>query len=286
MGTSKGYNMPTGGDWTPLKREATKFVKTGGDGSGNGDNDGDGRKPNPQPVSPESLLRNYLRAMGGANSIARGAGGGGGSGGSPSGGGGNNRRGGGRGGGGGGTGRAARNTGRNLGGFLSSVGSVGLTEALREVGLSHLVDRPASEVSAGLLDALAAPASTLDEHAARVALGKINDELLGDARTYADVESALTGVLDVQGLVQIIANFFGEYLYQLFCRDFYEGWMKKVGSSQAGRALKSVKDCIASALKSKLVNRDVARVDWRGREGARITQQVMRETLEIFEVTG
>jgi acetyl-CoA acyltransferase len=33
MGTSKGYSMPTGGDWTPLKQEATKFVKEDGQGS-------------------------------------------------------------------------------------------------------------------------------------------------------------------------------------------------------------------------------------------------------------
>jgi len=269
MGTSTGYNMPTGGDWTPLKRDATRFVKGERE---NGDS--------PNPVSPEALLRKYLIPQGGARSFARGeAGTCGGStrGGNGSGGGGSGGR--------GGSGRAARNTGRNLGGFLASVSSVGLDEALREVGLSHLVGQSAADVSAGLLDALAAPASTLDESAARIALAKINDEMLKNAETYEDVERALSDVLDNQGLVRTLMNFFSEYLYQLFCRDFYEGW-KKVAPSQAERALRNVKDCMTSALKAKTVNRDVTKVKWHGREGLRITQQVMQETLEIFEVTG
>lgn len=271
MGTSTGYDMPTGGDWTPLKREATKFVKDEGEG-------GDDGSPVSNPALPESLLRRFMQTHGGARSFARGtAGSGGGARGIGNQGGGTGNR--------GGVGRAARSTGRALGGFLSGVGSVGLDAALRDVGLSHLIGQPAADVATGLLDALAAPANTLDEHATRRALAKINEELIGDARTYEDVEQALSNVLDTQGLGRIIMNFFGEYLYQLFCRDFYENWSKRVGASQADRKLKSIKDCIKSGLKAKVINLDVSKIKWFGREGLRITQQVMQETLGIFEVT-
>ncbi len=262
MGTSTGYDMPTGGEWTPLKNEATRFIKEEGHGQ----------------VSPLKLLSDYLRANGGARGIARGVGGG--AGGTGSGGG----RKGGQGGGGRG-GRSARNVGRNLGGFLSSVGTVGLDEALREIGLADLIGQPAEEVTAALLDTLAAPGSTLDEHAARLALAKLNDELFKRAQTYEDVGRVLSQALDQQGLARILASFFGHYLYERFCRDFYETWVKKVGSSQAARSLKSIKDCITSSLKAKLAGRDMTRVNWRGREGLRLTEQVMQETLEIFEVT-
>lgn len=258
MGTSKGYDMPTGGDWTPLKKEATRFVKGGGSG----------------PVSPARLLRDYLAANGGARALSRGEGGSGrGNTGGAVGG-----RTGGRG------GRAARKVGRNLGSFLSSVGSVGLDEALREVGFADLIGRPAEEVSAGLLNALSDPANTLDEHAARLALAKLNDEILRGAESYDDVGRSLSEALDQWGLTSILASFFGHYIYERFCRDFYEDWVKRVGSAPTGRLLKSIKDCINSSLKAKLIGRDVARMDWRGREGFRLTEQVMRETLEIFEV--
>src|SRR6185503_6598573 len=103
MGTSKGYDMPSGGAWTPLKTDATNFVKYEGRGS----------------VSPGKLLVDYLRANGGARSIASGGGKGG-----------------------GGGGGAARSVGRALGGFLSSVGAVGLDQTLEAAGLSDLIGKP------------------------------------------------------------------------------------------------------------------------------------------------
>lgn len=248
MGTSKGYDMPSGGDWTPLKTDATNFVKSEGRGS----------------VSSGKLLADYLRANGGARSIASGG------------------KGGGRGGGGGGS--AARSTGRALGGFLSSVGAVGLDQALRDAGLIDLVGKPAKEVVSGLLDTLAEPGSTLDEHAARLALAKLNDDLLNDAETYEDVERALSQALDQQGLGHILASFFGHYLYERFCRDFYENWVKRVGSMQAARSLRSIKDYIESQIKAKLTGRDFAKVKWHTRDGLRLTQQVLQDTLEVFEV--
>ncbi len=262
--------MPTGGDWTPLKNEATKFAKDEGQGN----------------VSPNKLLNDYLKANGGAKSIANGGGvtttnykSSGGSGGSSKGSGGGGGKGGGKGGG------AARSVGRNLGGFLSSVAAGGLNQALREAGLSDLIDKSAEEVSAGLLDALAGPSSTLDEHAARLALAALNDELLKDAETYEDVAQAFSATLNEQGLMWVLGSFFCHYLYERFCRDFYETWVKKVGSSHAARSLKSIKDYIENSLKAKLTGRDVTRINWKGREGLKLTQQVMQETLEIFEVT-
>jgi hypothetical protein len=78
------------------------------------------------------------------------------------------------------------------------------------------------------------------------------------------------------GLVRILASFFGVILFECFCRDFYETWVKKVGAKKAGRSLKSIKDFIGSRLKAKLAGRDVAKIDWRGREGLRITEQVCK----------
>lgn len=260
MGTSKGYDMPSGGDWTPLKTDATSFVKNEGRGS----------------VSPGKLLADYLRANGGARAIASGSGsrdsGTGASGGGKAGG---------RGGGGG---RTAGSAARNLGGFLSSVGAVGLDQALRDAGLVDLIGKPAKEVVSGLLDTLAEPGSTLDEHAARLALAKLNDDLLKGAETYEDVERALSQALDQRGLDHILASFFGHYLYERFCRDFYENWVKRVGSTQAARSLKSIKDYIESRIKAKLAGRDVAKVKWHTREGLRLAQQVLQDTLEVFEV--
>lgn len=253
MGTSTGYGMPTGGEWTPLKNEATKFVKDEGQGK----------------ITPGKLLSDYLKANGGATAISHGGGIAGAKGG----------------GGGGGTGGGgARTVGHNLGGFLSSVESGGLGSALENAGLGNLIGKSLEEVSSGLLDALAEPSSTLDEHAARLALAAWRDELLKGAETYDDFERSLTTALSDQGLIGMLASFFGHYLYERFCRDFYETWVKKVGSTQAARSLKSVKDCIKNSLQAKLTGRKVGRINWQGSEGLKLTQLVMQETLEIFQV--
>jgi hypothetical protein len=261
MGTSKGYGLPTGGNWTPLKTEATKYANQEGRGT----------------VSPDNFLTHYLHAYGGSKALAQGRGMSdrGKTGGAKSSGGASRGHGGG----------AARTSGRNFGGFLSTVSSRGLDEALREVGLENAIGKPPDQVAASLLDVLASPGSTLDEHAARLALAKVNDELLKNAKSYEDVATLFTKALDDMGLVRILASFFARYLFECFCRDFYETWVKKVGAKKAGRSLKSIKDFIGSRLKAKLAGRDVAKIDWRGREGLRITEQVMQDTLEIYEVT-
>ena len=99
MGTSKGYKMPSGGDWGPLKREATDFVRNVG----------------VKPVAPQSLLGHYIRVRGSSGGSASGTGGEGGSG-SASGGtkGGRARAWG-----------AGVATAQRLGGFLSRVGRTG-----------------------------------------------------------------------------------------------------------------------------------------------------------------
>jgi len=247
--------MPSGGEWTPLKREVTQYAKQGPASSS----------------SPSSVFRSYLSAIGGSEGIARGAGqGGGGSGGGT--------------GGGGGSRSPVVKTARGVGNFLGLVGAVGLGEALREIGLTQLVGQGATEIASALLDNLVGPASTLDEAAVRAALADLNDELLGNAETYEDVEQALMDSLDRRGLARIIGSFFGHYIFERFCRDFYERLVKSVGSSRAAGTLNEIKDYIDSSLRAWVVNLDITRIDWRGSEGEQITGQILSETVTIFGV--
>jgi hypothetical protein len=257
MGTSKGYKMPSGGNWGPLKREATGFAQNAGF----------------KPVVPQRLLRHYIKVRAASDrpinaGAGLGAGNGGGSGG----------------------GRTTRSwsagvaTAENVGGFFSRVGEVGLAEALREVGLGDLVGHSAAEVSTALLDKLAGPASTLDQAAARKALVELNDELLAEAETFEDIEEVLADSVDEGGLFEVLLRFFGHYLYECFCTDFYERFVKKVGSARAAQSLKSIRDCIESAVKAKLAGRNLATFEWNGSAGKAISEQVLHEVLEIFEV--
>jgi hypothetical protein len=260
MGTSKGYKMPSGGDWEPLKREATQFVKQEGAGS----------------VTPRTLLRDYIKVRSASSKST------GGDGNSSGGGSGTNL--------GSAAGRirswgAGVATAQRLGNFISRVRDVGLAEALQEAGLSDLVGKSAAEVSDALLEKLTGPASTLDQASAREALIALNDELFAETETFEDVEEALTKTMDETGLLGILFRFFGHYIYQCFCTDFYERFVKKVGSSRAAKALKGVRDCIESAIKAKLTAvEDIKKFNWSGRDGRMMSEQILSEVRDIFEI--
>ena len=269
MGTSRGYKMPTGGNWTPLKNDATDFVQ----GTGSKD------------ITPADLLFDFIRAVGGVKGLVRGHGGSAPSaGGGQAAGGASKGSGGGGGGSGGGT-SAAVGTAQNLGGFLSRVGEVGLEESLRERGLDDAVGKSASDVSDTLLDEFAGPASTLDNALARESLAEIRDEILTDAETFEDVEKKLDTAIDELGIFGILASFFGHYIFKMFCRNFYEEWVKKVGDAKAASSLAQIKEYIVSSVRNKLTGREVATVDWKKDEGKQVTEGVLKETLDVFGVT-
>jgi hypothetical protein len=266
MGTSRGYKMPTGGAWTPLKNDATDFVQgTGG-----------------PEITPGNLVTDFIRVSGGFKGLRQGSGGSAPSGSGKSAAGGSGRSGGG---GNGGSHSAAVGTARNLGGFLSRVGEVGFEEALRERGLENIIGKSAAEIAEALLDEFAGPASTLDNALAREALADIRDEILKDAETFLDVEERLGAAIDEFGVFGILATFFGHYVFKMFCRNFYEEWLKKVGDSKAASGLRQIKDYITSSLRTKLANRQIGKVDWKKSEGIRLTEEVLRETVEVFGVT-
>ncbi len=275
MGTSTGYQMPTGGDWTPLKTDATNFVQNGTSAT----------------VTPQSLLGDYMRAIGGAAAFSSGGGG------SPSGsGGGGGAGGGGASGGGsssgsggsrsvtaGGT-RAAQRVTHGLGNFLARVGSAGIGEALRDIGLGELVGKSASEIATALLDKLAGPSSTIDDAAARAACDDLNKELLQDARTTEDVDRVFKTAMDDKGLGGILMRFFSLYIYRRFCRDFYENWCKRAGNTVANARLSTIKKFIDTNLKARCINKNITATNWKGGEGGRLVSQILGETCRVFEV--
>jgi hypothetical protein len=269
MGTSSGYKMPKGGNWTPLKNDATDFVQ----GTGN------------KEITPADLITDFIRAVGGLKGLMQGHGGT-----APSTGGEPATRGGAKGVGGGGTGgrgtSAAIGTARNLGGFLSRVGEVGLEKTLHERGLEGVVGKSAADVADIMLDEFAGPASTLDNALARESLAEIRDEILNDAETFEDVEKRLNAAIDDLGIFGILASFFGHYIFKMFCRNFYEEWVKKVGVTEATTSLAEIKEYITSSVRTRLAGQKVAKVDWKKDEGKKIVEDVLKETIEVFGVTG
>ena len=119
-----------------------------------------------------------------------------------------------------GGGGAARSVAGRLGGFITNVATVGLNEALRREGLADFIGRPVREVLAAILDRLGGPSSTIDEVDARAAMARLQNELLDKADDVQAVEELMTK--EAENLGSLLERYFGFYLYELFCRVFFE----------------------------------------------------------------
>ena len=177
--------------------------------------------------------------------------------------------------------RAAQQTAARLGAFVSDVASVGLDEALRRAGWEDLIGRPVHEFLNAMIDRLTGGASTIDEVDARNALAKLEDRLLRDAAAPEDVERILTA--EATNLEPLLAEFFGYYIYEQFCRIFFERLVQRVGEERATSFLKEIEALIASTLANRTVGRDLADIEWSEKEGRDLIVDIMETTLQVFE---
>jgi hypothetical protein len=179
-----------------------------------------------------------------------------------------------------GSGRAARTVAGRLGNFIADVGTYGFNEALRRVGLVNFIGRPVQEVLNALLDNLGGPASTIDDVDARTALSKLQDKMLENAADAADVERILTA--QATQLESVLQDFFGFYLFEQFCRVFFERLVQRVGETRAHSFLSDIEDFVRSTLANRTVGLELAGVDWAGPEGQAIISNIMETTLTVF----
>jgi hypothetical protein len=177
-------------------------------------------------------------------------------------------------------GRAARGTAARLGGFISNVGAAGLDQALRNAGWADLVGRPAPEVMAALLDRLGGEASTVDDVDARMALARLQEKYFADAVTAAELEQLLTQQVPL--LETVLQDFFGFYLYEVFCRVFFERLVQKLGETRAHSFLDQIRNFVVATLANRIADHDIRQIDWAGPEGERMTADIMQATLDVF----
>jgi hypothetical protein len=209
------------------------------------------------PATARHVLQHFIRENGGAAQVARGGGGVV------------------------GKGRTAQAVAGRLGGFISDVGRFGLTEALTRSGLADLIGRPISEILNGLVDKLGGPASTIDEVDARNALARLNEKILGEAENAEDVERILAG--QAAHLEPVLQDFFGFYLFELFCRVFFERLVQRIGEFKAQSFLDDIEHFLDSTLLNRTTGRDLSGINWGGPEGQAIVADIMENTLTVFE---
>ena len=179
-----------------------------------------------------------------------------------------------------GNGRTAQAIAGRLGGFIADVAALGLSEALTRAGLTDFIGRPVNEILCGLLDKLGGSASTIDDVDARNALARLQEKILGNAVDETQIEAILAmQAAQLEGLLQ---EFFGYYLFEQFCRVFFERLVQRVGEHKAQSFLSGIESFINSTLINRTTGRDMSRINWAGPEGQAIAVDIMETTLRVF----
>ncbi len=208
------------------------------------------------PTEIKEVLRNYIKLFGGPASAARN--------------------------GGVSAGPAAQTTAARVAGFITAVGATGLADAYQKAGLGDLTGKTLDEVIHSILDYLGGPGSTFDEVDGRHAETLLMDEALENAVTVDEVEQILTDLASPNELMKLLTQFFGLYVYEQFKRVHYERLVQRAGAIKAEGCLDQIKDFIKAELKDKTFAIDISTVDWAGRQGQQIANEIFEKTLHVF----
>jgi hypothetical protein len=152
---------------------------------------------------------------------------------------------------------------------------------LQAAGWGDLVGRPVREILNSLLDRLGGESSTIDDVDARMALAALEKQYFDPAQTPEDLEQLMQA--QVGQIETVLQDYFGLYLYEVFCRVFFERLVQKTGETRAYTVLGQIKDFIRAKLENLAAGRDISRINWKGPDGQRITAEVMEATLRVFE---
>lgn len=254
MGTSKGKPTPSGGQWTPVKKEITLNL--------NGD----------AKATPAGIVGGTVRALGGLGLPSQAARpGGGGSGGG--------------GGGGGGRGRSASIGGvtSRLGGFGGAFQHGGLDEALGSLGLGDLKGKPAAEVIAKIAEHLAESDDPLQRDILCDALKDTLIEVaaLEDGGEYNDLETALQAFFDQNGVEGLVQSFLTNYVFDRVwnaVQSHAEFKAEGAGAEALGIAVgQSCRSHVESLIKESKASGRFDKTDWFGQGGISLGNELVSE---------
>ncbi len=183
-----------------------------------------------------------------------------------------------------GGGQVAQSVARNIGGFFSSVADVGFPEAFESSGLGSLEGKSVREIGYSLLDYLGGSSNTIDQVDARKALSNLIDEILKDADSLEEVEEALEKISQGESLTDLIQRFWGNFIYEQFCRKHYGQLVARIGEVQADERIDDIEICIFDILRHLTRHQDVSQIDWKGSQGQQIIDKIHQDTLEAFSI--
>jgi len=178
----------------------------------------------------------------------------------------------------------AKATMRRLGSFLVDVARLGFEEALRQNGLENLIGQGSEAVLLGIADLVCVEGATLDEADARYAAIEVFNKMLDEATTEEELAFLIENKATGEGVEELFEQFVIQFVYGKMIRELgerIEGAPVDVSTKRAHS--QEILYYIASRVKLEMVKRgDIAELDFNGKEGEEIVNQVVQGAYEVF----
>lgn len=179
-------------------------------------------------------------------------------------------------------GRAGVRAARQFGTFLGNVQNYGFTQALNLIAGGVEIE-DANQAINVILEHCAEQAGILDEIAAKAAMRDLLEEIGAGAETIEELDGGFEAAIKDYGTEELLVKYFGFYLYEHLCTDFYEKLIKEKGIRETEGFYKDLKDYIAEKTKTTSKHRDLRKIDWQSEYGKDLMQEIFRDTLKEFE---
>lgn len=180
-------------------------------------------------------------------------------------------------------GRAGIRTAKRLGGFLSDVRSKGSRSALSGIGFEATGTTKPNEVINFLLEYCAGVASSLDETAAKAAERKLLEEIGGEARNFEELAKNFEEKIAEYGIEELLIKYYAYYIYEHLSIDFYEKLIEEKGKASTSNFYKQLKKFLVEKVKSIARKQNLSKIDWAGKEGDELVENIFEDTLKAFE---
>ena len=123
----------------------------------------------------------------------------------------------------------------------------------------------------------------MDETAASAACNHLLNQIGLEAETPEAYEEKLVELLQGNGLVNLLCEYFGYYLFEHLSQRFDEKISQMLGEAVCEQTFDEIKSDIIGRIKLLNLDIPVQSVDWSGQQGHQITERIFNDILRIYE---
>lgn len=180
-------------------------------------------------------------------------------------------------------GRAGLKSSGKMASFFSSVGSIGLQNALVEIGFGQLDGKSVENIIDFLTVYCSDSATGMDETAASKASSEVLNQIAEESGNDVEkFEQLLKEYVDGSGLSNMLCSFWGYYIFEHLSQRFKEKITQHRGESVSSETFKIIKDDILGRVKVLNESRPISKIDWKGNEGKKEIETIFESIINIL----